>query len=197
MWSNYVCISGVKQASRFIMKASALSTPLSAVLALFLIYALPCSSDEDIPPSRCSYNGYTMTCTRLPRGSSFPSPDLVKSGISTYIFTDCHFNTLPTVPYNETAVRLIIRNSDVTTIPDGAFSGLGKLRYLEVSSNFVRDINKETFRGLSKLNFLILSHNQLQELGNDLLEHLPKLDKLDVTGNPYISFHVDLLTPAT
>ncbi|KAG8347059.1 putative Leucine Rich repeats (2 copies) putativeeat [Trypanosoma vivax] len=88
--------------------------------------------------------------------------------------------------------KLDISANELRTIDENAFAGLRKLRYLNLSSNFITSISG--FQQLPALEWLSLAFNELQDIRE--LRRLPcptRLHYLDVCGNKIAKFR-DLQT---
>ncbi|XP_069509423.1 leucine-rich repeat-containing protein 3-like [Ambystoma mexicanum] len=63
---------------------------------------------------------------------------------------------------------LYLDSNHITSIPDGAFRDLSKLRELDLSNNMINSISPGAFRELGNdLRLLDLSNNQIQQLGHE------------------------------
>uniref|UniRef100_A0A668AP77 Leucine-rich repeat LGI family, member 3 n=1 Tax=Myripristis murdjan TaxID=586833 RepID=A0A668AP77_9TELE len=94
-------------------------------------------------------------------------------------------------------ISLTMVNAAFTTIPEGAFSHLHLLQFLNsiseecslclrfIENNDIQALSKYTFRGLKSLTHLSLSNNNLQLLPRDLFKHLDILTDLDLRGNSF------------
>lgn len=92
-----------------------------------------------------------------------------------------HLNNLDfiaTLP--DTLTVLIVAETPVTTIPDGAFVNLSKLLYLELSNNDIEVLQNGVFRGLESLDTLKLTGNSLTTIERDTFDGLTALRVLDV-----------------
>ncbi|XP_044141630.1 opticin-like [Bufo gargarizans] len=85
-------------------------------------------------------------------------------GTSVYC-DDVDLTTLPSLPKKTT--YLYARFNKISDIQSKNFAGLDKLKYVDLSSNFLSEIDDDAFHLLPSLQELILSENQLR--------HLPEL----------------------
>ena len=79
----------------------------------------------------------------------------------------------------------------------GTFSGLTRLRVLDLSNSRLRMLEANTFSGLSALEELILSDNALETLPPGLLAGLPALTRLRISGNGLSELPAGLLSGLT
>ncbi|KAM3934484.1 opticin [Leptodactylus fuscus] len=82
-------------------------------------------------------------------------------GTSVYC-DDVDLTTLPPLPKETT--YLYARFNKITHVQLKNFAGLDKLKYVDLSSNFITKIDDDTFHLLPSLQELILSENQLRRL---------------------------------
>jgi len=79
--------------------------------------------------------------------------------------------------------RLIIRYTDITSLPEKIFQGLASLQALILNSNQIKSLPKEIFHNLSRLQALIISSNQLEEIPEGVFQELSRLEYLDLINN--------------
>ncbi|EGI62624.1 Insulin-like growth factor-binding protein complex acid labile chain [Acromyrmex echinatior] len=80
-------------------------------------------------------------------------------------------------------VRLSLRKNAISTVDEGAFRGLDRLEFLDLSDNRLADLPDNALTPLYSLQKLDLSGNQLQVLGARWFESLDRLRELDVSRN--------------
>ena len=84
-----------------------------------------------------------------------------------------------------TKLRVLqLHNIGMTELPAGLFSGLSELREIHLDSNGLPSLPVGVFSGLSKLDTLFLAKNQLTSLPAGLFSGLTALTTLWVYGNP-------------
>jgi Leucine-rich repeat (LRR) protein len=79
--------------------------------------------------------------------------------------------------------KILLADSHIEEIEEGAFGGLGKLRVLDLSSNRLKKLKKGMFRGLSRLEYLNLNNNNIEEIEEGAFEGLGELRELNVDCN--------------
>lgn len=62
---------------------------------------------------------------------------------------------------------------------------------MDISDNFIKNIEPEFYTGFPKLRFLIMRYNMLSLLSNELAL-MPSLQKLDILGNHFTSLTTNL-----
>ncbi len=70
-----------------------------------------------------------------------------------------------------------------TIVAAGAFNGLIKLRYLDLSFNCIKALDDNALTGLTELTHLNLGHNKLNKVSSVLFDSLSKLQYLDLSQN--------------
>lgn len=78
--------------------------------------------------------------------------------------------------------RLYLSNNPINEIYPGAFSGIRKVKYLELQ-NAISHLKADVFRELVLLNILILSNNNLTTIEKGTFEGLSKVKTLDLSNN--------------
>ena len=78
-------------------------------------------------------------------------------------------------------LELTLSHNRIQTIEDRTFYYLVKLKYLDISFNYLTQLNN--LDGLSSLEYLNLSHNQLRSISEMLFEELSLLRVLDISHN--------------
>ena len=81
-------------------------------------------------------------------------------------------------------IKLELRNSSLTRLPEGIFRGLGKLKSLGLSQNQLTGLPADVFSGLSNLVRLRLEQNHLASLPAGLFDGLVSLRFLNLGENP-------------
>ncbi len=71
----------------------------------------------------------------------------------------------------------------LSMIRDGAFAGLHNLNRLNLTSNGLNNLTRDSFEGLKKLETLDLSHGQLESLSSDVFDEMATLRVLDLSNN--------------
>ena len=79
--------------------------------------------------------------------------------------------------------NLVLRNNSVTRIEIGAFSGVSKLHYLDLSFNKISFIQPGAFKDSALLMSLNISHNSLSTVGYGIFRGLTYLNTLDMSYN--------------
>uniref|UniRef100_A0A8D0FS54 Toll-like receptor 21 n=1 Tax=Strix occidentalis caurina TaxID=311401 RepID=A0A8D0FS54_STROC len=91
---------------------------------------------------------------------------------------DSTFSGLPNLLY------LHLESNRIRWLSRGAFTGLAKLRFLDLSGNQQSSLrHPDIFGPLRSLHTLLLASNSLQQLMGGLFQHLPSLAKLSLSGN--------------
>ena len=80
--------------------------------------------------------------------------------------------------------RLVLHNNKLTTITGGIFSGLFKLKMLDLDYNNIAEIREDSFRGLEELDEVRLYNNELKTLDSSVFSGLPRYLKLSMGMNP-------------
>ena len=78
-------------------------------------------------------------------------------------------------------------NNPITALPDGIFSGVPNLIFLNLSSSTVASVSPRAFAELSSLKNLDFSYNKLTSLPNGTFAGLPSLNILDISYNQLTS----------
>lgn len=89
--------------------------------------------------------------------------------------------------------ELSLHNNELIEIPSKAMRNLKKLKYLDLSSNFIDCIEDDSFAGLGgSLETLILANNFIGSLPRDAFESLPKLETIDISGNNLVQLDANV-----
>jgi len=115
-----------------------------------------------------------------------------------FIFNDCRFTNIESVPYRQ-AVSLMILHTPASNfdIADGAFEQLGNLSTLELQGNRLQIRGKEMFRGLSKLKVLSLVANSIKLVPEDAFMEMTSLKELKLSQNPNLNLPPKSFTSLT
>ena len=113
-------------------------------------------------------------------------------------FLSLNNNALRTLPsdlgsrlVNLEDLRVEYQNSDAPfALVNGAFTGMTKLKSLQLAHNQMAELPKGIFRGLDNLRRMRLNHNQLNSLPDGLFHTLPQIQLIDVRGNPGAPFPI-------
>lgn len=90
--------------------------------------------------------------------------------------------------------EIVIANSELVTIDNGAFNGLEQLLTLNVSHNNLTELKSDIFTSNANLQFLILSDNQLESWDNFKVSDFVNLQYLDISDNRFTYLPTDILT---
>ncbi|XP_013404370.1 carboxypeptidase N subunit 2 [Lingula anatina] len=74
-------------------------------------------------------------------------------------------------------------NPDLKILPAGIFSGLRNLQYLFLDNNGLRTLPQDIFSRMSKLNVLSIVRNRLRRLSDNTFSGLSRLESLFLDGN--------------
>lgn len=83
----------------------------------------------------------------------------------------------------ETLTELVLSNNHITAVPDGAFSGLSSLLYLNLANNKIQMLQDNVFRGLRSLQTLVVTGNSLTEIGRQAFSEMKQLTTLYLYRN--------------
>jgi Leucine-rich repeat (LRR) protein len=101
---------------------------------------------------------------------------------------DCHFSRacgklLRSGTECEGVGEVDLRDSGLTSLDSGVFSGMSALEKLDLSWNGLGFVPDDSFEGLTRLTELKLHNNMLSTLPHNLLR-FELLQKLSISGNP-------------
>lgn len=83
-------------------------------------------------------------------------------------------------------LRIISLNSlGITTILPNSFYACDELNYLDLESNYIRNISEYAFVSTPKLEFLSLGSNQMTSFSENLFDDLRNLTYLSLENNPF------------
>ena len=151
----------------------------TAVIVLCHTLLLASASNDCSPPiQNCSCIEGTLNCQGLTK-----LPAAVPVDITEFIFDKCVLGDLTQVLYDHAEV-LLIRDSGLTDIADGALQSLASLKTLDLSTNELVSVRKEMFRGLTSLTDLSLRSNGIKAITDDTFANLPNLTSVNLNGNP-------------
>jgi Leucine-rich repeat (LRR) protein len=85
-------------------------------------------------------------------------------------------------------IQLDLSNNNIKSLPDGCFSGLVSLKYLNLAHNKLVIVSEEAFEGLVKLRELNLSWTEIREIRSGLFSATKYLKRLDLRYN-----HIELV----
>ena len=63
----------------------------------------------------------------------------------------------------------------INKLPQNVFTGLFRLRNLDLSNNQIEELNNSVFSACQELQYLDLSHNKLTELSPEVFSGIPAL----------------------
>lgn len=85
--------------------------------------------------------------------------------------------------YNSRYPSIILSNNKISTLHDGAFSGLEEIWEIRLDNNSLRNINSDAFEDVYKVHHLNVSYNKLSCLSDLLLEKLERTTEIYLSGN--------------
>lgn len=103
-------------------------------------------------------------------------------------FADCGFEDSPTLS-SEKLEELHFGNCKLDTIP--ALENLFSLIFLNLSGNYIRDVDIMTFAELFELEELILSNNEISRIPANLFADNEELNSLHLDNNPLKTFYLN------
>ena len=80
-------------------------------------------------------------------------------------------------------LRRLLITSTLEVIPEGAFDGLGQLKYLHLDRNRMKTVDRLTFSHLPNLTVLLLSSNQVEAIHDEAFDGLSQLKVLYLDKN--------------
>ena len=159
--------------------AMAFNRYTAAVIVLCYTLVLASASNQCSPPiPNCSCIEGTLNCQGLTK-----LPVAVPVDITEFIFDKCVLGDLTHVTYDRAEV-LLIRDSSLTDISDGALLSLASLKTLDLGTNQLVSVRKGMFRGLASLTDLSLRSNGIKAITDDTFANLPNLTSVNLNGNP-------------
>lgn len=89
--------------------------------------------------------------------------------------------------------ELSLHHNALIEIPSRAMRNLKKLKFLDLSNNFIECIEIDSFAGLGgSLETLIIANNFIGTLPRDAFATLPKLETIDLSGNNLIQLDANV-----
>lgn len=87
--------------------------------------------------------------------------------------------------------KMFLDRNEISTIEEGAFSGLVALTLLDLSHNHLSAVHHDTFSGLTALEFLYLQYNAIHTISPGSFETLTALFTLSLDHNSLSAVHHD------
>lgn len=110
-------------------------------------------------------------------------PDIAKSSISEITFESCSFDKDDGIWQGEWCLtKLTASDNQLYEIPRNLLSSCNE--QLDLSNNFITQINSSTFKNVTNLIKLDLSYNSIQYLQEDVFDSLIDLEELNLSYNP-------------
>lgn len=103
-------------------------------------------------------------------------------------FSDCGFEDSPNL-YSEKLEELHFGNCKLDSIPD--LNNLFSLMFLNLSGNYIREVDIMSFAELFDLEELILSNNEISRIPANLFVNNEELNSLHLDNNPLKSFYLN------
>lgn len=89
--------------------------------------------------------------------------------------------------------ELSLHHNELIEIPSRAMRNLKKLKFLDLSGNFIDCIEVDSFAGLGgSLETLIVANNFIGTLPRDAFASLPRLETIDLSGNNLIQLDANV-----
>ncbi|KAL1140925.1 hypothetical protein AAG570_000853, partial [Ranatra chinensis] len=86
-------------------------------------------------------------------------------------------------PLQHSLTHLYLNNNGFTNASRNMFPEMPHLQFIDMSYNYLMEIDFDTLRNVRNLQVLLLDHNQLTEVPNRLLSSLSSLRRLDLSHN--------------
>lgn len=145
----------------------------------------------------CDIKNNAVSCA----GQSMSSvPDRIKANVAPESIlkldlSNNPINTLPEGSFRQYAnlEEIVIANSGLEIIEDGAFDGLQQMLTLNLSNNNLSEIKSEIFKPNFNLQFLILSNNSLAKWDEFKVADFMSLQYLDISYNHFTYLPEDIL----
>ncbi|XP_028136334.2 leucine-rich repeat and immunoglobulin-like domain-containing nogo receptor-interacting protein 2 isoform X1 [Diabrotica virgifera virgifera] len=112
-------------------------------------------------------------------------------------YIDCQNIQLPLNEPCDNCRRIIISDSNIPEIITAAFLNFPSTEDLQLSGNFIKNIQPGAFSGLQALEKLDLHNNQIEKISDGIFNHLVKLKSLDLSRNKISSIVPTFLTGVT
>lgn len=91
---------------------------------------------------------------------------------------------------------LTISECKLTSIEDGAFAKLDKIRYLQLKKNKLKEIRSIIFANIHpKLWHIDLSGNNIDKISSDLFQRFPNLKEINLADNKLINLEWAMVKP--
>lgn len=113
------------------------------------------------------------------------------SSINEINFENCLFNDESIWQGVWRLMKLNISNSHLTEIPAQLLFENTTIQQLDISNNFIRNIESSTFAGVPNLLKLNLSNNSLTNLHENVFDPLVHLKELDLSYNPIENLQIE------
>lgn len=138
---------------------------------------LPNQSDDDV---RFVHIYSTSSVPLIIPHIIVPFPNLI-----TPIYGGCGLKTIQPGDFRnfQLSVFVAFNNSELTSIPAGAFAGAFNLESLQIYDNAIEHLHVQAFAGLHRLNNLNLNRNKIRVLHPDVFRTLPRLEVLSISSN--------------
>ena len=116
------------------------------------------------------------------------------TGLKELILRDSQLPSLPEGIFDglSNLAEIYLFNNQLTSLPEGLFDGLSNLARINLFNNQLTSLHEGIFDGLSNLGALDLRDNQLTSLPEDLFDGLSNLGALDLRDNQLTSLPEDL-----
>ena len=115
------------------------------------------------------------------------APFLVSQCFSVLKLSDCNLYNLPPATFQKlpNLQVLNISHNQIETL--NSLQSVGGLRLLDVSHNYLTDLQSDIFTGLPELTHLNVSHNSLSTLNMTVMTQLVNVSSsADLNGNPWV-----------
>ncbi|XP_046377900.2 leucine-rich repeat and immunoglobulin-like domain-containing nogo receptor-interacting protein 4 isoform X1 [Haliotis rufescens] len=161
---------------------------ITLVIVLFIAHST--SSDGGACPHGCTCSATIIDC-RHSNLTSLPSTLPLAETIEKLLVSGNRIKQIGLELKSYPALeRVDVASNNISSISDGAFSGIENLDNLILRRNYLAKLTNETFRGLRALKTLDLGYNVLKTLPNGAFRDLKSLQQLDLMKNN-ISFIED------
>ncbi|XP_055842392.1 uncharacterized protein LOC129909330 [Episyrphus balteatus] len=77
----------------------------------------------------------------------------------------------------------LFNNNNITTIQTSVFIGANSLIRIDLSRNFIEDVNEFSFRGLQKVDKIMLAYNRIRNLSKDVFFENQSLETISLENN--------------
>lgn len=122
--------------------------------------------------------------------NSIPQEITANVDLESILKLDLSNNPVDTIPEGSFRAfskveEIVITNSGLSVIENGAFEGLQQLLTLNLSDNNLSELKSEIFKTNSNLQFLILSNNKLESWDDFDVSDFVSLQYLDISNNQF------------